>query len=84
VLQGRRRILPDVAKSAAGRLRAYTDPDDLEAEFEQIRNRGYAECVEVPERGMCSSAAPLGPPNQAPMMSIGATEEIAVVNPLRL
>ena len=28
--------------------------DDLEAEFDTIRKRGFAECVEEIERGMCS------------------------------
>ena len=47
-----------------GRLRAYTEftltnVNDLEAEFETIRKRGFAECVEEIERGLCSVAAPL-------------------------
>lgn len=74
---------PDVALAAISRLPAYTDatltdPDELEAEFEQIRRRGYAECVEELERGMCSVAAPLGPAGQAPTMSIGATGSVRV------
>ena len=86
MLQGRRCILPRGGQDAVGRLKAYTeftvtDPDDLEAEFELIRQRGYAECVEELERGMCSSAAPLGPPNQAPIMSIGATGSMRVFTP---
>jgi DNA-binding IclR family transcriptional regulator len=77
---------PEVAKTVAGRLKAYTeftvtDHRDLEAEFERIRRRGYAECVEELERGMCSSAAPLGPPHQAPIMSIGATGSMRVFTP---
>ena len=47
-----------------GRLRAYTEftltnVNDLEAEFETIRKRGFAECVEEIERGLCSVAGPL-------------------------
>lgn len=77
---------PDVAKTAAGRLKAYTeftltDHDELEAEFELIRLRGYAECVEEIERGMCSTAAPLGPSGQPPIMSIGATGSVRVFTP---
>lgn len=77
---------PEVARTVAGRLKAYTkftvtDHSDLEAEFELIRRRGYAECVEELERGMCSSAAPLGPPHQEPIMSIGATGSMRVFTP---
>jgi DNA-binding IclR family transcriptional regulator len=77
---------PDVARAVRGRLRAYTeltrtDPDDLRAEFEAIRRRGYAECVEEIDRGVCSVAAPLGPPGQPPTMSIGATGSLRVFTP---
>lgn len=77
---------PDVAKTVAVRLKAYTeftltDHDDLEAEFGLIRKRGYAECVEEIERGMCSVAAPLGPSQHAPTMSIGATGSLRVFTP---
>ena len=66
-----------------GRLRAYTeftltDVNDLEAEFETIRQRGFAECVEEIERGMCSVAAPLGPSGPGATMSIGATGSVRV------
>lgn len=76
----------DVAEAARGRLKAYTestvtDLDDLEAEFVLIRRRGYAECVEEIERGMCSVAAPLGPRHRAPTMSIGATGSTRVFTP---
>lgn len=69
-----------------GRLRAYTEftvtsVDDLEAEFEVIRQRGYAECVEEIERGMCSVAAPLGPSGPGATMSIGATGSVRVFTP---
>jgi IclR family acetate operon transcriptional repressor len=77
---------PDVARSVTGRLKAYTDatltdPEVLDTEFDQIRRRGYAECVEELERGMCSVAAPLGPPGQPPTMSIGATGPMRVFSP---
>lgn len=77
---------PAVVETIAGRLKAYTeftvtDPGDLEVEFEQIRNRGYAECVEEIERGMCSVAVPLGPKGQVPTMSIGATGSTRVFTP---
>ena len=61
-----------------GRLRAYTeftltDVAELDAELEVIRTRGFAECVEEIERGMCSVAAPLAPSGPGATMSIGAT-----------
>jgi DNA-binding IclR family transcriptional regulator len=66
-----------------GQLRAYTEytltnVGDLEAEFETIRKRGFAECVEEIERGMCSVAAPLGPDST---MSVGATGSARVFTP---
>jgi DNA-binding IclR family transcriptional regulator len=70
-----------------GRLRAYTEftltsVDDLEAEFETIRNRGFAECVEEIERGMCSVAAPLAPDGPGATMSIGAAGSVRVFTPV--
>ncbi|WP_436398247.1 IclR family transcriptional regulator [Roseobacter sp. S98] len=69
-----------------GRLRAYTeftvtDIDDLETEFATIRTRGFAECVEEIERGMCSVAAPLAPSGPGALMSIGATGSVRVFTP---
>jgi DNA-binding IclR family transcriptional regulator len=66
-----------------GRLRAYTEftlttVHDLEAEFETIRQRGFAECVEEIERGMCSVAAPLAPSGPGATLSIGATGSVRV------
>ena len=77
---------PEVASSIAGRLKAYTeftltDHDDLETEFRIIRRRGYAECVEEIERGMCSVAVPFGPNPPAATMSIGATGSLRVFTP---
>ena len=57
------------------------DVDDLRAEFELIRQLGYAECVEELERGMCSVAAPLHPIDLAPTLSIGATGPLRVFTP---
>ena len=77
---------PAVEATIAGRLKAYTeftltDIGDLDAEFETIRRRGWAECVEEIERGMCSVAAPLNPSWQQPTMSIGATGSVRVFTP---
>ena len=70
-----------------GRLRAYTEftltsVADLEAEFATIRARGFAECVEEIERGMCSVAAPLAPNGPGATMSIGATGSVRVFTPV--
>lgn len=69
-----------------GRLRAYTEftvtnVSDLETEFETIRQRGFAECVEEIERGMCSVAAPLAPSGPGATLSIGATGSVRVFTP---
>lgn len=66
-----------------GRLKAYTEftltrIEDLEAELAVISQRGYAECVEELERGMCSVAAPLDKTGPGATMSIGATGSIRV------
>ena len=65
-------------RDVQGQLKAYTEftltsVDDLEAELEEIRSRGYAQCVEEIERGICSVAAPLGKTGPGATMSIGAT-----------
>ena len=77
---------PTVADTMTGRLKAYTefthtDPTEVAAEFELIRKRGYAECIEEIERGMCSVAVPLGPDADTPTMSIGATGSVRVFTP---
>jgi IclR family acetate operon transcriptional repressor len=69
-----------------GRLRAYTEftltnVQDLEAEFDTIRKRGFAECIEEIERGMCSVAAPLAPCGPGATMSIGATGSVRIFTP---
>jgi IclR family acetate operon transcriptional repressor len=81
-------ISPDLflAGEMENRLRAYTEftltnVDDLQAEFETIRERGFAECVEEIERGMCSVAAPLAQSGPGATMSIGATGSVRVFTP---
>ena len=69
-----------------GRLKAYTEftltrIEDLAAELAVIRQRGYAECVEEIERGMCSVAAPLSETGPGATMSIGATGSTRVFTP---
>ena len=69
-----------------GRLRVYTEftltnVQDLEAEFDVIRARGFAECVEEIERGLCSVAAPLTKVGNGATMSIGATGSMRVFTP---
>lgn len=74
------------ARELEGRLKAYTEftltrTEDLEVEFETIRQRGYAECVEEIERGMCSVAAPLGISGPGATISIGTTGSVRVFDP---
>lgn len=73
----------DVPKNLEGRLKAYTDftltnVEDLKAELEMIRQRGFAECVEEMERGMCSVASPLGRTGFGATLSVGATGSMRV------
>lgn len=79
---------PELFKTSEleGKLRAYTEftvtsLPDLEAEFETIRQLGFAECVEEIERGMCSVAAPLAPSGPGALMSIGAAGSVRVFTP---
>ena len=79
---------PDLVSAGVmeGRLRAYTeftltDPAALRAEFETIRRRGFAECVEEIERGMCSVAAPLSEDGPGATMAVGATGSARVFTP---
>jgi len=74
------------AMELEGRLKAYTEftltrVEDLAAEFDVIRQRGYAECIEEIERGLCSVAAPLGRAAPGNTMSIGATGSVRVFTP---
>ncbi|SMX21995.1 IclR family transcriptional regulator [Boseongicola aestuarii] len=73
----------ELPKDLEGRLKAYTDftltnVSDLEAELEMIRQRGFAECVEEMERGMCSVASPLGKTGFGATLSVGATGSMRV------
>lgn len=79
---------PDLlaSQNLEGRLKAYTEFTltrlaDLKAELAVIRQRGYAECVEEIERGMCSVAATLGETGPGATMSIGATGSTRVFTP---
>ena len=65
----------------SGRLRSYTDrtktvPQEIEAEFADIRTRGYAECVEEIEVGVSSVAAPVRIGALGVPFSVGATGPI--------
>lgn len=58
------------------RMRAYTEftltrLSDLEEDLADVRRRGWAECVEEIERGMCSVAAPLATSGDLALTSIG-------------
>lgn len=69
-----------------GRLRAYTEntlthTEELEAEFGIIRRRGYAECIEELERGICSVAVTLAATGPGATLSIGATGSTRVFTP---
>jgi DNA-binding IclR family transcriptional regulator len=75
-----------LTRELEGRLKAYTEftltsIEDIHAEFAAIRQRGYAECVEEIERGMCSVAAPLGNSEFGRTLSVGATGSVRVFNP---
>jgi len=61
-----------------GPLRPYTEhtkttPQLLRQEFQDIRQRGYAECVEEIELGVSSVAAPITLGNVGATFSVGAT-----------
>ncbi|MEM7061090.1 MAG: IclR family transcriptional regulator [Pseudomonadota bacterium] len=65
----------------SGPLRSYTDqtktnPEDLRAEFDAIRDRGFAECVEEIEVGITSVAAPVQVGGLGAVLSIGAIGSI--------
>ena len=72
----------------SGSLRAYTgmtkqDPDDLRREFAEIRQTGYAQCVEEVEVGVSSVAAPVRVGNLGATFSIGATGPVRRLTPER-
>lgn len=67
-----------------GQLKKYTDStitclQDLEAELEVIRKRGYAECIEELERGICSVATILTETGPGKTLSIGSTASLRVL-----
>ena len=60
------------------RLKSYTrntrvNPSLLKSEFKKIRAKGYAECIEEIDIGICSVAAPVIIKNSNIFLSIGAT-----------
>tara|TARA_Y100001960_G_C14474091_1_gene728392 strand:- start:136 stop:660 length:525 start_codon:yes stop_codon:yes gene_type:complete len=64
-----------------GPLRAYTDrtkisQDSLRDEFSEIRENGYAECIEEIEVGISSVAAPILVGEAGATFSVGATGPI--------
>jgi DNA-binding IclR family transcriptional regulator len=68
-----------------GQLKKYTDStitclQDLEKEFEIIRKRGYAECLEELERGICSVATILAETGPGATLSIGSTASVRVLS----
>ncbi|MBF9031071.1 helix-turn-helix domain-containing protein [Rhodobacterales bacterium HKCCE3408] len=71
-----------------GQLKRYTeftitDREDLASELDAIRARGYAECVEELERGICSVATTLDKTGIGATLSIGATASIRMMTPSR-
>ena len=76
---------PMIRTALEGRLRAYTDYThtdsvELEAEFAAIRHRGFAECVQEIEVGICSVAAPVLQKELGATMSLGATGSTRLFN----
>ena len=71
-------------EALGGQLRRYTestitDHADLAQELESIRVKGYAECVEELERGICSVATTLSKSGMGATLSIGATASLRVL-----
>lgn len=69
-----------------GQLKRYTERtitsrEDLAAELEAIRVKGYAECVEELERGISSVATTLTKTGVGATLSIGATASLRVFTP---
>ncbi len=59
------------------RLKPYTrstrtNPFELRIELKNIKTRGFAECIQEMEIGVCSVAAPVHLPELSPILSIGA------------
>lgn len=75
-------------KITTGKLKAYTaltktSASQLQLEFEQIRERGYAECVEEIEVGMSSVAAPVRIGEIGAPFSIGAIGSVRSLTPAK-
>lgn len=75
---------PMLSRALSGRLKAYTEHTktefgDLKAEFAEIRVRGYAECIEEMELGVCSVAAPVLQAGHGTEFSLGATATTRVL-----
>ena len=69
-----------------GQLKRYTERtisnrEDLAAELDAIRAKGYAECVEELERGISSVATTLAKSGVGSTLSIGATASVRVFTP---
>lgn len=69
-----------------GPMKPYTDQTrttkaELETEFESIRKRGFAECVEEIEVGISSVAAPVNIENAGAVFSVGAIGPIRRFHP---
>ena len=65
------------------RLKSYTrntrvNPAHLKAEFQKIRAKGYAECLEEIDIGICSVAAPVIIKDSNIFLSLGATAPLRV------
>lgn len=79
---------PGLVRALEGRLRAYTDATQTDTAritvaLEETRRRGFAECVEEIERGMCSVAAPLAQHGPGTAFAVGATGSLRVFDPER-
>ena len=81
-------VSPDllVDNKLTGQLKQYTEHtisnrNDFLAELETVRAKGYAECVEELEHGICSVAVALSQTGFGATLSIGATASLRVVTP---
>ncbi len=81
-------VSPDLLSHGAlnGQLKRYTEHtissgEELAAELDAIRAKGYAECVEELERGISSVATTLAKSGIGSTLSIGATASVRVFTP---
>ncbi|WP_421849682.1 IclR family transcriptional regulator [Oricola sp.] len=70
-------------EAAEGHLKQFTehthtDAEALLDEFRKIQEKGYGECVEELELGICSVAAPVRLPEAGVSMSVGVTGSLRV------